>query len=359
MRRWSILVFVLLFRTGGTAQQPALLGYYAGDGHDLYGREIGKMTHLIWCFLHLQGDSLAPLDKSQEKVIRKMVGFKREHPQLKVLLSLGGWGGCATCSEVFSQEAGRRKFARSVHALLKRTWTDGIDLDWEYPASQGPAGHAFKPEDRRNFTLLVRALREELGDRYEVSFAVGGFAEQLEKGFEWDSIMPISDRVHIMSYDLVHGYSKATGHHTALFSTKGQAASADAAVKWLVGHGVPKGKVVIGSAFYSRIFSVSDAKGNGFLKPGTFKRTVPWSAMDTTITSAKGWVWHHDTQAKASYAFNAAKGEFLTGDDVESVKAKAAYVREQGLGGIMFWQLLDDKPKGGLLDAMHKALRLP
>ena len=81
--------------------------------------------------------------------------------------------------------------------------------------------------------------------------------------------------------------------------------------------------------------------------------------MDTTITEAKGWKWFRDPQAKAPYAFNSASREFLTGDDMESVKAKAAYVRAQGLGGIMFWQLRDDKPKGGLLDAIHTALRIP
>lgn len=360
MRRWK-LVLLLVFSGPlvGSAQQPALIGYYAGDGHDLYGRGIGKMTHLIWCFLQLQGDSLAPLDKSQEKVIRKMVGFKREHPDLNVLLSFGGWGGCQTCSEVFSVEAGRRKFAKSVHALLKRTWTDGIDLDWEYPAVQGPEGHTFKAGDRRNFTLLVQALREELGMRYEVSFAVGGPQECMEKGFEWDSIMPVLDRVHIMSYDLVHGFSRTTGHHTPLFSSSGQAASADAAVRWLRAHHVPANKIVIGSAFYARVFEVKETKGNGLFKPATFKRTMAWSAMDTTITEAKGWKWFRDPQAKAPYAFNSFSREFLTCDDLESVKAKAAYVRGQGLGGIMFWQLRDDKPKGGLLDAIHTTLRTP
>ncbi len=359
MWRGFLLVLGLISLLKVAAQQPALIGYYAGDGHDLRGREIGKMTHLIWCFLHLQGDSLAPPDKSQEKVIRRMTGFKRAHPELKVLLSLGGWGGCETCSQVFSSDAGRKRFARDVHKLLKRSWTDGIDLDWEYPAVAGPPGHAFKAEDRRNFTLLVRALREELKDQYEISFAVGGTLECLEKGFEWDSIMPIADRVHIMSYDLVHGYSKATGHHTPLFGTKGQAASADQATRWLIEHHVPGEKIVIGSAFYSRVFQVDDPKGNGLFKPGKFKRTIPWSAMDSTVTAAKGWKWFRDPVARAPYAFNSSTLEFLTGDDIESVKAKAQYVLEQHLGGSMFWQLKDDKLKAGLLDAIHRTLRAP
>ena len=354
-----ILLALLMAGHRGAGQEPALIGYYAGDGHDLYGRDLGKMTHVIWSFLHLQGDSLAPLDRSQEKVIRKMVGFKRPHPELKVLLSFGGWGGCATCAEVFSRDTGRRAFARAVHALLKRTWTDGIDLDWEYPAVQGPEGHPFTAEDRRNFTLLVRVLREELGPHYELSIAIGGTQECMERGFEWDSIAPVIDRVHVMSYDLVHGFSTTTGHHTPLYSSGGQKASADAAVRWLRGHGVPAGKIVIGAAFYARVFGLKDAKGNGLFRPATFERTVPWSACDTVIVPERGWKWFNDPQAKASYAFNAATREFLTGDDLGSVRAKCAYVREQGLGGIMFWQLRDDKPKGGLLDAMHKALRTP
>ncbi len=358
--RCIVLLFILAFSIGrSSAQAPALIGYYAGDGADLYGREIGQLTHLIWCFNTLQGDSLAPMSKAQDKVLRKMVGFKREHPELKVMVSLGGWGGCETCSEVFSRAEGRRKVAASILALLKRTWTDGIDLDWEYPAVQGPPGHAFKPEDRHNFTLLVRELRRQIGDRYEISFAAGGTDECLVRGFEWDSIMPVVDRVHIMSYDLVHGYSPRTGHHTSLFPVKGQRMSAARAVHVLDSLKVPRNKVVIGAATYDRIFKDVPPANNGLFQPGTFERAISFSAIDTTITEANGWLWFRDEGAGAAYAYNKAKRRFLTGDDVRSVQAKARYVREQGLGGIMFWQLRDDKQKGGMLDAMYRALRLP
>jgi chitinase len=341
------------------AQEPALIGYYAGSGHDLYGKEIGKLTHLIWCFLHLQGDSLAPMGKDQEKVLRKMIGYKRERPEFKVLLSFGGWGGCATCSEVFSRESGRKKFAQSLHELLKRTWTDGIDLDWEYPAVQGPVGHAFKPEDKRNFTLLVYELRRVLGASYEISFAVGGTDECIEQGFEWDSIMPVVDRVHIMSYDLVHGNSSVTGHHTPLYSTAGQRGSVDRAVRLLDVLHVPRSKVVIGSAFYARVFKNVGPKQSGLFQPGSFSHSISFSAMDTVITKKNGWQLLRDEKAEAPYAYRPSTKEFVTYDDVVSIAAKANYVKDQKLGGIMFWQLVDDKKSGGLLDAMHKALRTP
>ena len=341
-----------------TIEPPALIGYYSGDGHDLESRRIDQLTHVIWCFGHLEGDSMV-VPPSQEKVIRKMVGLKRQHPSLKILLSLGGWGNCPTCSEVFSRDEGRRRFAESVRKLLKRTWTDGIDLDWEYPAVQGPQGHRFAPEDRRNFTLLVQELRDAVGPKAEISFAVGGTDECILKGFEWDSVMVQVDRVHVMSYDLVHGFSTRTGHHTALFPVKEQSLSADRAVEVLDSLHVPRSKVVIGAAFYARFWKDVAAKDNGLFQPGVFSHTRTISAMDTVVTEAKGWRLLRDDKAQSPYAYRSASKEFVTYDDAQSVAAKARYVRTQGLGGIMFWQLADDKRKDGLLQAIYDALRSP
>lgn len=352
----ALLVLVWAAVACAQPRTPALIGYYAGNGDDIRGRDLTKLTHVIHCFQHLQGDSLAPMDRDQEKVLRRLVGFKRMKPDLKVLLSFGGWGGCATCSEVFSREEGRRRFARSVHALLKRTWTDGIDLDWEYPAVQGPPGHAFGPGDRHNFTLLVRALHEQLGERYEISFAAGGTEECLLQGFEWDSIMPVVDRVHIMSYDLVHDHSTTTGHHTPLFSSSRQQASLDQAVFVLRKAGVPAEKIVAGAAFYARVFRTSTGADKGLYQPATFSHTVPFSRLATDITQANGWQWALDPATQAPYAWNERQRLFLTCDDVTSVGAKARYARVQRLGGIMFWQLVDDRLKDGLMDAMHREL---
>jgi chitinase len=33
---------------------------------------------------------------------------------------------------------------------------DGIDLDWEWPGSEGNVGNVIRPEDRENFTRLLR-----------------------------------------------------------------------------------------------------------------------------------------------------------------------------------------------------------
>lgn len=333
-----------------------LIGYYAGNGDRLEDHHVEQLTHLIWCFGHLEGDVMM-VAPEQGLIIERMVALKERNPSLKVLLSLGGWGGCATCSAVFSREEGRRTFAAGVKDMLAYYNADGIDLDWEYPAVQGPPGHAFAPEDRDNFTLLVRELRSVLGDRFEISFAAGGTDACLINGFDYAAVMPLVDRMHIMSYDLVHGYSTHTGHHTPLRSVPGQTLSADHAVCLLDSLGVPRRQVVIGAAFYARIFKDVPPESNGLFQPGTFKNTIPCSSIDTTITPANGWRLLRDEGAEAAYAYHADQRSFITYDDARSTAAKAHYVNTEGLGGIMFWQLVDDRREGGLLDVMYKALR--
>ena len=63
-----------------------------------------------------------------------------------------------------------------------------------------------------------------------------------------------------------------------------------------------------------------------------------------------------DSIAGAPYAFSAEKGLFVTYDDPRSVADKTRYARENGLAGIMFWQLGGDKPSGGLLEAIYSEL---
>ena len=54
--------------------------------------------------------------------------------------------------------------------------------------------------------------------------------------------------------------------------------------------------------------------------------------------------------------YSAAKKQLITFDDEKSMGLKAKYVLDNQLGGIMFWQLNEDKPSNGLLDAIDKAL---
>ncbi|MBG9376463.1 glycoside hydrolase family 18 protein [Panacibacter sp. DH6] len=349
------VVFIASVVCAQTKDQVTIIGYYAGDAKRIDDYDVTKLTHIIYSFCHLKGNKLNVDNKGDSQTIQHLVALKKKKPGLKVILSLGGWSGCEPCSQVFSTAAGRNEFARSVKHLNEYFKTDGIDLDWEYPAIEGYPGHRFVPEDKHNFTLLLQELRQVLGDQYEVSFAAGGFTKFLQQSIEWDKIVPYVDKVNLMTYDLVHGYSKVTGHHTPLYSTPEQTESTDNAIRYLDSIGFPKNKLVIGAAFYARIFDADVDASNGLYQPGKFDRGFSWNQFDMEALKKEGYVYYWDDVAKAPYMYNAAKKKIITFDNEQSIALKTKYAIDKKLNGIMFWQLADDKPTGGLLDVMYKA----
>jgi chitinase len=292
------------------------------------------------------------VDNQQDiDTIRNLVGLKERNPNLKVILSLGGWGGCKTCSDVFSSQKGIDEFSESVLELTEFFHTDGLDLDWEYPAIEGYPSHQYMPEDKVNFTNLVRTLRKTLGNQYELSFAVGGFPQALMETTDWNAVMKEVNRVHLMSYDLINDYSTVTGHHTALYSTRFQNTSTEWAVEYLILVGVPRNKIVIGAAFYARVWEDVSSENNGLYQAGKFKAMVDYKDFDSRPA---GFEFYWDEVAHASYAYNSAQKLFATFDDKQSIQEKTQYALDQNLNGIMFWQLAYDTLENELVDTIHK-----
>ncbi len=349
-----LLSFGLRMKNRREAPEMAVIAYYSGNSKAIDNYNVKKLTHIIYSFCHLEGNRLNVDNADDSATITKLVSLKTINPKLKVLLSLGGWGGCEFCSPVFSTEAGRDEFSKSVKDVNDYFKTDGIDLDWEYPSIEGYPGHKYQSSDRGNFTALVKAIRNSLGDRHEISFAAGGFNEFLKRSVDWKEVMPVVNYVNLMSYDLVNGFSTTTGHHTPLYSTTQQTESTDNAVRYLTSVGVPAEKIVIGSAFYGRTWEKVPAINNGLYQAGKFKSFVPYRLFNQRVSSDSGFVFYQDTIAKAAYAYNAAKKTFATFDDKLSIRNKTKYVKDKGLHGIMFWELTLDTYSDGLLDVIDK-----
>jgi chitinase len=161
--------------------------------------------------------------------------------------------------------------------------------------------------------------------------------------------------VNLMSYDLVSGFSKVTGHHTPLFSTKDQKQSADNAVRYLDSISVPLEKLIIGGAFYARVWEKVPDINNGLYQSGNFKSFVGFNKFSQVLNKDSGYILYRDEAAQAPYAYNKSKGLFATFDDPVSIARKTQYVIEKGMGGIMFWELSIDKQTGGMLDAIDAA----
>lgn len=329
----SIVCF-LFFLKASAQNQKVIIAYYSGNHEQFKNYPIEKLTHIIYSFLRLSGNRLSINPENNDDLhLKTLVDLKQKYPQLKVSVAFGGWAGCETCSDVFSSEKNRVAFAKSVRKILELYNLDGIDLDWEYPAIQGEIGHGFKPEDKQNFTFLVQELRNQLGEKYEISFAAGISDEFREQSVEWDKVMPIVNHVNLMSYDIVNGGSNFTGHHTNLFSTPQQQLSLDYGVKKLLEIGVPANKIVIGAAFYARVFSVKSFQNNGLFQNGAPQGDF---IFKNYVLETEGYEMFWDDLAKAPYGYNAKKGTFITLDNEKSVALKANYVEKNQLKGLCF-----------------------
>jgi chitinase len=330
----------------------SVIAYYSGGPEQLEKYPVEELTHIIFCFGHLEGNQLNI--GSSNATIKKMVDLKKRNPQLKVILSLGGWGGCKTCSDVFSSASDREAFAKSVKRISEKYKTDGIDLDWEYPAILGFPSHAFKPADKENFTELIMQLRKTLGKKFEISFAAGGFKDYIDSSVEWKKVMPLVDRVNLMSYDLVNGYATVSGHHTPLYSTSKQERSADKAISLLLDAGVPADKIVIGAAFYARLWQNENTSDDGLYQPSKFKKSISYKSFDEELSKENGYDYYWDEEAQAPYSYNAEKKIFATYDNKRSIELKTKYAMQHNLDGIMFWQLGLDTYDNGLLGEIYK-----
>lgn len=354
LRNIAILLIFLISCHSIQAQKKAILAYYAGPIELLDSFNTKQFTHVIYCFGHLQ-DNRLHLGKARDTaMVQKMVALKKRNPQLKVLLSLGGWGGCKTCSDVFNTDKGRKEFAKSVKDYLKFFGADGIDLDWEYPAIKGFPDHPYRPEDKDNFTMLVQELRKALGKKGVISFAAGGFQRFLEESVDWKKVMPMVDYVNLMTYDLVSGFATTTGHHTGLYSTPQQKESTDNCVSWLINNGVDPGKLIVGAAFYARSWENVEPANNGLYQTGKFKSFIPYKTFPQQL---QGYTMYWDDVAKAPYAYHPGQKIYATFDDKRSIEAKAKYVLEKKLGGMMFWELSHDTVQDGLLQVINNVFK--
>ena len=344
-----------------------LVGYVAG-WETFAPIAAEKLTAINYAFAHVGGDGRVVLDQADALgALTRLHALRMRNPQLKILVSVGGWGADGF-SDAASSEASRATFAQSVGELVAQRGLDGIDLDWEYPGLPGP-GIRHRDEDKRNFTLLLQALRQQLdalgekrGRRADAHFlltaalADGEFTKYIELG----RIHQYLDWIDLMTYDFHNSLTPTTGHHAALRRSRTSAASersVEHAVREYLAAGVPASKLVVGVPFYGRAFADVKSENNGLDQPyGRYEGDHPWPQLVADFIDRNGYVRYWDATADAPYLWNAQTHVFVSYDDPQSLKLKADFVKAHGLGGMMYWEQSQD-PRGELLGALAAALR--
>ncbi|MDA9107495.1 glycosyl hydrolase family 18 protein [Flavobacteriaceae bacterium] len=354
MKKLILLLLFILSCSNNTEIKPQVIAYYAGDEKSIDEFNLDGVDQIIYSFLHLKGNKLAIDNKTDSLTLINVVNQKNKYPKLKVLVSLGGWGGCETCSDVFSSKEARTEFAISTADIIESFNADGIDLDWEYPGISGFPGHSYKPEDRENFTDLVIQLRRYMKKEDILSFAAGASNIFFKNSIEWDKVMPLVNNVNLMTYDFYGSGSTKTGHHTALSSSEFQDRSAKSSIEALINLGVNPKQIFIGGAFYIKTFKNVENINNGLNQNTEWNKSYNQINFED-VRSNFSFYW--DSLANSPYAYDSINKIFATFDDHKSIKLKSKYALEKKLGGIMFWQLMNDKKQNGLLKTMVNTIK--
>lgn len=325
-----------------------------------------KMTHINFAFANcVNGEVVIGDPKGDPIKLAELKKVKEKYPKLRTLISVGGWTWSKGFHDAALTEASREKFANTAVKYMLDYSFDGVDIDWEYPGQEGE-GNPNGPEDKHNFTLMLKKVREKLdaqgkadGKYYELSIATGA-NETYAENTELDIIQAYLDQINIMTYDYSGDWVSRTAHHTNLYPSKlapNDGLASDVAVKIHKEYGVPAAKIVLGVAFYGRGFNkVASATNNGLNQSFTGGIETPYSQIKNEYLKKAGYTRYWDDAAKAPYIFSATDKVLISYDDPESLKVKCGYVKTNGMGGVMFWEYTQDAD-GELLDVLYNEMK--
>ncbi len=249
-----------------------------------------KLTHINYAFLIPNADGSLMTFPNAWK-LDKLVELA--HAQnVKVLISVGGWGYDAEFETLASDAESRTRLVENLIQFMDTHNLDGIDIDWEYP----------DVNTADNFLALMTDLRTALPKGALLTTAVAA------AGSNGDGIHPdsfaVMDFVNLMVYD-----GPAERHATIDYAH-------DALVYWS-GQGLPVEKTVIGIPFYGHPNGIpynkliaadptaADRDHSKYHSATIYYNGIATVQEKTRLAQdqASGvmfWLWEHDTQDETS-----------------------------------------------------------
>lgn len=309
------------------AAKYKVIGYVYGTPNTMNAE---KLTHVNYAFGYIVNGKVFV---SNSEDISRLVSFKSINSNLKVVISVGGWGADGFSDAAYS-EASRNIFANSCLDVINTYSLDGIDIDWEYPVSGACDLIKCRPQDKENFTFLLQTIRNKIGNSKILSIAAG--ADQFYvNNTEMSKVANICDYINLMTYNFGYGTHNANLYPTS--SGYGSDLSCDESVNIFIKAGVPGAQINLGIPFF------------GYYED----KYLSYGTLVNEYINKNGWTRYWDDEAKAAYLKN--DGSFITYEDELSISYKTEYIKSKGLGGAMFWEYNQDY-NGILLDRLWTGL---
>ncbi|PVV02601.1 hypothetical protein BB560_002940 [Smittium megazygosporum] len=345
---------------------------------------VENLTHILYAFANIVngeialGDAWADVQisygaKNTFNGVAGAFGYlnsrtgdlRTRNPNIKTLISIGGWTWSSAFSSLASTASGRQKFAKSIAAFLPKYGFDGVDIDWEYPVSGGAPGTPTSPQDGVNYVLLLQEIRNQLNaiapNRYLLTVATSA-APNIAKNVNMRSVSDVVNYINLMSYDFAGAWMNRTSYDSNLYFDyqRSSGHSIDNAVCYYQSVGVPLSKIVLGTPFCGKVFKQVgagtlpqvpgfNAPYNGVPAVGELPGMIEAGIINqvgvkqlTGANNPGGYVIMFDNNAKSASAFSISNKIFLTFENPSSIVAKCEYIKSKRLGGIMAWELSQD-----------------
>lgn len=313
--------------------------------------------------------------------------FSAQYPNVRIMLSIGGWSRCGYFSEMAYTPQGRSSFVQScVELIQKYPWIGGIDIDWEYPgcstagerlpdpnADDGDEGCPIwgtVEEDSTNFALLLAELRSSLDTNFgkntkKITACAGGSTTAILPCQDWAALAPHLDMINLMTYDLAGVWDGVTGHASSFKGTK-------AAADYMISLGIPEEKLCIGSPLYAMAFVTKEpvftqAMGipcesyRACSQPITSTDCIHFQSEAQPDSEKPGWHQGYDKAEGAAYLYNNDASSpyykwFLSYEDTTSLQQKLDYINRSDLAGVIIWECSQDTDDYVLISQMAQNL---
>lgn len=302
-------------------------------------------THIVVAFARIRENLITAAAEDDVEVYKKVVDLKKQNPNLKILLSLGGGSSDSGFPSLVKDSEAVVQFASSTREFLLNYSFDGLDLDWEFPA--WPVMKKDKQE-KQLFTQLVRHLHEalKLTPSLLLTIAVGGPKAIIDRSYEVDQLVKYVDFVSLMGYDyrIFWPYLPFTGYNAPLVKRKGEKSYfATMNIEWSAFYwmkkGLPKEKLVIGIPTYGRTWRLLNSSwcsvGSPAVGQGMLNGSLSYSEALSFIK--EGAKEYFDDDSRVPYAVK--NKDWVSYENERSISEKVCWIKSHGFAGVMTWNL--------------------
>jgi len=325
-----------------TAAKPSvILGYSASWVDGSYPPrfyDYGSLTHIARSFLQPHSDGR--ITWSNDFWNPELEQNAHAHG-VKLLASIGGAAENANqWLELARNPAAETRFFDELEAQVGAHHYDGVDIDWE-PSAQTDG-------DQKTYTEFMRALRARF-PQWVVSTALPA-GEWSARHISWPEIAASVDFINLMTYVFAGSWSGHSAHNANLYKPSSYAdpngidiaSSIDSLVN---NHGLARGKIVLGLAFYGTQYS-TDKMGQPFPPKARFRGEELVYTEVERLAALPDYEKHWDEGAHVPYLERAAGGHTVSYDNATSINQKCVYAVQSGLKGVMIWYLGADLVRG-------------